>query len=173
MKRILFFLLWTIPVLGATQARGTTIEIFVNGHKYDSLEAYRTAKKNAVIQGLPSPAALNEQQQDYILQAAKKLGIKVDFNKIKTYQIDHHNISNSTRHQLYVLGVENGMVGALQDFYQTWGQSDIPITRRISSEQLQEAISQAVTSSKYPKLLISEPGKMRIMALTADDSTQQ
>lgn len=173
MKRILFLLLWLIPILGGAQAQGATIEIYVNGHKYDSLQAYLTAKKNAILQNVPTPAELNDQQEDDIRKAAKKLGFNVDFSKVKTFQVDHQNISDTTRHKLYILSVENGVVGALQDFYQTWGQSDIQIPRKITSEQLQEAIQQAVLRSKYPKLLISEPGKMRIMALTANDSTQQ
>ena len=73
-------------------------------------------------------------------------------------------------HRLYVLSVENGVVSALEDFYQTRGKSDFQITRNISSEQLQEAIGQAVAMSKDPKLLISEPGKVRIMALTSKGS---
>ena len=75
-------------------------------------------------------------------------------------------------HKLYVLSVENGVVGALQDFYQTWGQADLQTPQSISSGQLQEAIQQAVTTSKDPKLLISEPGKVRIMALTPDKSSK-
>ena len=69
-------------------------------------------------------------------------------------------------HKLSVLSVENGVVGALQDFYKTQGPYDFQIPHQISSAQLQKAIQQAVTTSTEPKLLISEPGKMRIMALT-------
>jgi len=75
-----------------------------------------------------------------------------------------------TQHKLYVLSVENGVVDALQDFYQPQGQQGFPIGQEISSEQLQAAIQQAVTASKEPKLLISEPGKVRIMALTSQES---
>ena len=65
--------------------------------------------------------------------------------------------SNIASHELYVLSVENGVIDALQDFYST------PVGHSITPEQLQEAIQQAVTRTKDPKLLISEPGKVRIM----------
>jgi len=64
------------------------------------------------------------------------------------------------------------VVGALQDFYQNWGQSEVQVPRTISSEQLQVAIQQAVATSKEPKLLISEPGKVRIMAMSPDNTKQ-
>ena len=66
--------------------------------------------------------------------------------------------SDTALHELYVLSVENGVIDALQDFYST------PVGHAITLEQLQEAIQQAVTRSKDPKLLISGPGKVRIMA---------
>ncbi len=72
-------------------------------------------------------------------------------------------LSDTALHQLYVLGVEHGVVDALRDFYST------PVGCSITAEQLQGAIAQAVTRSKEPKLLISQPGKVRIMALTAQD----
>ena len=73
-------------------------------------------------------------------------------------------------HKLYVLSVEDGVVGAFQDFYQPQGQSDIQVSQKISSAQLQSVIQQAVTTSNAPKLLIAQPGKVRIMALTTDQS---
>ena len=121
----MFLVLWIIPVLGS-QAQGA-IEIYANGHKYDSPQAYLASKKS-----------------------------------VKTLQVNQKNLSDTALHKLYVLSVENGVVSALQDFYQTCGESDF-----ISPEQLQEAIQQAVTTSKDPKFLISGEGKVRIMALTA------
>ena len=88
------------------------------------------------------------------------MGINVDFSKVKTFQLTQKNITDSALHKLYVLSVEDGMVSALRGFYQTWGQPDY-----ISPEQLQEAIQQAVATSKGPKLLISGSGKVRIMSL--------
>jgi hypothetical protein len=120
MKRILFLILWVIPVLG-TQAQGA-IEIYANGHKYDSPQAYLTSKKTAPV--------------------------------------NQKELSDASLHKIYVLSVENGVVSALQNFYQTWGQSDF-----ISPEQLQEVIQQEVTTSEDPKLLISGAGKVRIMSL--------
>jgi hypothetical protein len=84
----------------------------------------------------------------------------------KTAQVNHEDLSDAARHKLYVLSVEHGVVSALQDFYQTRGQSYF----QISPEQLQEAIQQAVATSKEPKLLVSEGGKVRIMALIAGDN---
>jgi len=148
MMRILFLVLWVISVFGP-QARGATIEIYANGHKYDSLQAYLTSKKIVVGAGHAQPLHDSEHARPV-----------------------HKELSDTALHQLYVLSVEHGIVDSLQDFYQTWGQSDFQVIRRISSEQLQQAIQQAVTRSKDPKLLISGPGKVRIMALTADDSTK-
>ncbi len=125
MMRILFLVLCVFPVL-APQARGA-VEIYANGHQYDSLQEYLASKKSAVA---PSPP---------------------------------EKLSDIALHKLYVLSVENGVVGALQDFYST------PVGRSITAEQLQEAIQQAVTKSKDPKLLISKPGKVRIMSLNAQD----
>jgi len=137
MVRILFLVLCVFPVLGP-QAQGA-IEIYANGHKYDSLQAYLASKTS----------------------------------KVKAPQVNQKKLSGSTAlttgdidlHKFYILSVENGVAGALQDFYETRGQPDFQMTRRISSEQLQEAIAQAVTTSKDPKLLISKPGKVRIMVL--------
>ena len=76
--------------------------------------------------------------------------------------------SESARHQLYVLSVEQGVVNALKGFYQTFLPS-IPLGRINSPDEIQEAIRKAVTASNAPKLLISQPGKVRIMTLGADD----
>jgi hypothetical protein len=129
MMRILFFVLWAIPVWGP-KAQGA-IEIYANGHKYASPQEYLASKTLAAV---PSPKEL----------------------------------SDTTRHQLYVLSVENGVVDALQDFYENQGQSGFQVARRITSAQLQQAIEQTVTGSKDPKLLISNPGKMRIVAISPD-----
>lgn len=138
MKRIVFLVLWIIPVLG-TRAQGG-IEIYVNGHKYGSFEAYLASKKT-VAANVP------------VSQKPKGL-------------------SDLTLHKFYVLSVEHGVVDALEDFYENWGQLDNPMPRKISSEQLQEAIQEAVSASKDPKLLISEPGKVRIMSMSSEGSNK-
>ena len=148
------------------------IEIFANGHKYDSLQAYVASKKALPAPLAAVPGQLNSQQKDDIAKEADRLGIKVDFNKVKTFQIGRSVLSGQSMHKFYVLSVENGVVGALQDFYQTWGQTNLQLNSIISSEELQEAIQEAVASSKDPKFLISEPGKVRIMALTVRDDTR-
>jgi len=131
MKRILFLVLWVIFGYGP-QAQGA-IEIYANGHKYSSPQEYLASKK---------PAKIVQSHQSGITAKGDPYNI---------------NLSNTTLHELYVLSIENGVVGALQDFYGTLA------SRSITPEQLQEAIQQAVTRSKDPKLLISEPGKVRIM----------
>ena len=164
MKRTLFLLLSLLP---AVQAWGG-IEIYVKGHKYDSMEAYQASKRPvvaAVTTAVPVP--LNNQQEDYIRQEAQRMGFKVDLSKIKTFQVGKQD--PKALHQLYVMSVERGMAYALTDFYQSRGQFDFHIPRQIASSQLQGAIQQAVTNSPSPKLLIAEPGKIRIMALTADN----
>ena len=163
MKRILFLILWVNLVFGP-QAQGA-IEVFADGHKFDSLKAYQDSKKPPQGGNPPIPATLDSQQEDYVRKEAQEMGIKVDFSKVKTFQVNQQKIPDNIQHQLYVLSVEDGMVNALKDFYQTWDQADLIQIRKISSDQLQEAIQQAVTASKEPKLLISEPGKVRIMAL--------
>ena len=115
MKRTLFLVLWVIFGYGP-QAQGA-IEIYANGHRYDSLQGYLSSKK-----------------------------------------------SDTALHKLYVLSVEKGVIGALQDF------SSTPVGHSITPEQLQGAIQQAVTRSKDPKLLLSRPGKVRIMSLTIGDA---
>ncbi len=155
MKRILFLVLCVFPVFGP-QARGA-VEIYANGHQYDSLQAYLASKKSAVAQSPSTPASLNSRQEDYIRKEAQQLGIKVDFSKVKTLKVNQKKLSDTALHKLYVLSVENGVAGALQDFYST------PVGRRIFPEQLQGAIQQAVIRSKDPKLLISGPGKVRIL----------
>jgi hypothetical protein len=170
MMRILFLVMWIIPVLGS-QAQGD-IEIYANGHKYDSLEDYLESKKPVEVKSPPTQVSLNSQQQDDIRQEAQQLGIKVDINKIKTFQVNPKKLSDQALHRLYIRSIEDGVARALRDFYQTRGQPDSPMTRTLSigrsitAEQLQEAIQQAVTASKGPKLLISEQGKVRIMSLT-------
>lgn len=133
----ILFLVLWIILVFASRAHAG-IEIYANGQKYDSLKAYKLFEKLGVVH------------------------IPVGRSIPKSYQVGQKNLSDASWHQLYVLSVENGMAGVLRDFYQTWGQS-----QSIASEQLQEAIQQVVTSSKSPKLLISGPGKLRIMALSA------
>ncbi len=79
-------------------------------------------------------------------------------------------LSDNTRQKLYQLSIENGMVGVLQDFYLTMDKPVPVMARTITTNQLQEAIEQEVTSSKGPKLLISEQGKVRIMTLATSDT---
>jgi len=164
MKRILFLILAALLGLG-TQARAA-IEIYVNGHKYDSMQAYMASKKPAVAKTPLTQVSLDHQQEDYIRREAQKLGVNVDFSKVKTFQVNQKNSSNQALHQLYILSVENGMAGALHNFYQPQGQPDFQMTRPISPEQLQEAIARAVATSKAPKFLISGPGKVRILTMT-------
>ena len=166
MMRNLFLILWVIGPL-SSQAHAA-IEIYANGHQYNSMQKYLAMEKAAAAKAASTPGALNSQQEDYIRKAAKKLGVDVDFSKIKTFQLGPSNISDNTRHRLYVLSIENGVIGALEDFYQGRQQSGLPMPHRIFLAQLQEAIRKAVTTSKEPKLLISEPGKVRIMAISPD-----
>jgi hypothetical protein len=170
MKRILFLVIWLVPFF-APVVHGD-IEIYANGHKYGSLQEYLASKKAVAMPSPATPVALNSQQEDEVRKEAQQLGINVDFNKVKTLQINQKGLSGESMHKLYVLSVEDGVIGALQDFYQTRGQSNVRVNSIISSEELQEAIQQAVATSKDPKFLISEPGRVRIMALTAQDSAQ-
>ena len=163
MMRILFLGLCFLLCFGP-QGRAA-IEIYADGHKYDSFQAYLAFKKLAATRSALVPVTLSSQQRDYVRQQAQQLGVEVDPGKIKTFQINQNRLSNAALHKLYVLSVEHGMVSALQDFYQAWGQPAVRITRSINAEQLQEAIQEQVTVSRSPKLLISEPGKVRIMAL--------
>jgi len=126
MKALFLILCLFLP--GAARA-GTPVEIYANGHKYDSLQAY---------------------------QASKAMTLDV--------------ASASTMRKLYVLSVEKGVAGALQNFYQTfWAGSDFYLDQRIYPDQMQEAIRKAVTATPAPKLLISESGKVRILTLDRDE----
>ncbi|MBF0511872.1 MAG: hypothetical protein HQL13_06050 [Candidatus Omnitrophica bacterium] len=163
MMRILFLVLLGMFIfLPSSRA---SLEIIVNGHKYSSWAEYQ-ASKNPVVQSQVKPVSLETQEELYIRQKAKQSGVDVDFSKMKTLQVKEARISEATRHKLYVLSVENGVVRALEDFYQMhrgWGH----IAQNLPVNQLEGAIQQAVTQSKSPKLLISEPGKLRIMSLNA------
>jgi hypothetical protein len=151
MKRTLFFILSIMFAL-QYQAYGD-IEIYADGHKYDSMEAYQESKSAPVVKS------------------------SADSGQAKMLKVAKKGISDLTRHKLYVMSIENGIVGVFQDFYHTWVVSGhqmaitfkpkTPVSRRISLAQLQDAIAKAVTSTKGPKLLITGPGKLRIMALSA------
>ena len=147
------------------QVRGA-VEIYANGHEYDSIQSYQASKQAKPRETSPATATLTDQQENYIRQEAKKLGIEVDFSKVKTFQVNKKDLPDKLMHRLYVLSVEKGVVNALQDFYKTWGQTDFQLSHIITSQQLQEAIKEAVTASDNTKLLISEPGKVRIMDLS-------
>ena len=135
MMRILFLVLCSMTAVQFTAQ--AEIEIYADGHKYSSLQAYKTSEKSD----------------------------RVDLSKIKTDQLKSMSLAEMAQHKLYVLSVEKTVVGALQGFYQNWGSPDIKEAREISSGQLKDVIQEAVTSSKDPKLLISGAGKVRIMRL--------
>ncbi len=123
--RTLFLALWAI-MLACPSAQ--SIEIFVKGRKYQSLEAYQASQKPP---------------------------------QSKTDQVKPQEITDAVQHKLYVLSVENGLVNALEAFYQGHGHAKVPL----SDLQLQEAIKQAVTQSPGSKILIAGPGKVRVMSL--------
>jgi len=124
-KQEMFFLVLSIVACLLPQRAHGGIEIYADGHQYNSLQAYQLSKKTAVTPSM---------------------------------------------HQLYVLSVENGVKGALQDFYETRRAAVAPWAHKISSGELQGAIAQAVTASNGPKLLISQPGRVRVMDLKKLDS---
>ena len=139
--------LWIIP--GFVSPANGAIEIYANGHKYNSLQEYALWKES------------------------------VNNPKGKSFQASQKNLSDETLRKLYALSIENAMAGVLRNFYQTWEPSEslisrtvmlgTPATRDITPEQLQKAIEQSVTVSKDPKLLISGQGKVRIMAISPDN----
>ncbi|MBF0504660.1 MAG: hypothetical protein HQL14_06105 [Candidatus Omnitrophica bacterium] len=177
--KILFFILWFLPAF-KIQA-DTPVEIYVNGDKYDSMQAYKASKDQPSSPGfLPKPVMLNSQQEDFILNQAKKLGVKVEISKVKTLQMTEDFLSEPTGNEMYVLSVEKGVVGALKDFYKTLGASPdyhlgstLLESTYITPDQMEEAIKQAVTLSAAPKFLISQPGKVRILTLSADDTQKE
>ena len=161
MIRILFLVLWVVMIL--TAPSNAAVEVYINGHKYDSIEAYLASKKTIGV------------EDDYIKEVAGSYGIKVDLSKIKTFQIskrDQPKVSDQTMHKLYVMSLENGVVDALKDFYNSRGQFDLTIPYRISPRQLPDVIQRSVTTSNAPKLLISQPGKVRIMDLSPSSTSK-
>lgn len=139
--------------LGPDAQAQTPVEIYANGHKYDSLQAYKTSEK---------PVAGNSSK-------AQSLSITADF------------LSAATMHELYGLGVEEGVMGALNDFYQASliGLDSVhehtivlgaTVGQTIAADQIEEVIRKAVSASNSPKLLISESGKFRIMSLDTDEA---
>ena len=75
-------------------------------------------------------------------------------------------------HRLYSFSVEDGVKDALTDFKQHQKRSDLKITPQITSAQLQAVLEAAMSNSKGPKLLISQPGKMRILSLDAQEPSK-
>jgi tRNA A37 N6-isopentenylltransferase MiaA len=126
MQRILL-LSFCVLVSTAAAARAD-IEIYANGQRYASLQAYIEARE------------------------AGELDPKI--------------------HKLFVLGVENGVIEALQDFYQSRTQEDLPQIRTIPLSRLQQYLKQTISMSKDPKLVIAQPGKVRILTLAPQDSGQ-
>ena len=118
MLRILFLFLWIIP--GFVSPANGAIEIYANGHKYNSLQEYALWKES------------------------------VNNPKGKSFQASQKNLSDETLRKLYALSIENAMAGVLRNFYQTWEPSEslisrtvmlgTPATRDITPEQLQKAI---------------------------------
>ncbi|MDE1921127.1 MAG: hypothetical protein KGJ09_06845 [Candidatus Omnitrophica bacterium] len=153
MKRTLFF---TLSVFFACQSACGAVEIYAAGRRYISFEAYQEAQNaaqaSAAAVALDRRQKSDDRQENDIRRQAGKLGIKMDLSA----------------HRLYVLGAENGMNKALQDFNQKPGETGPRAFRAISSEELQEAIQRAVTVSKTPKLIIAQPGKLRIMDLSTE-----
>jgi len=112
------------------------LEIYVNGQKFDSFEAYK-ASKNA---------------------------------QLKKILLNHHDLPPGS-HQLAVIGVEDGVVGALKNFYVPQNQIGEAINRTIRPADLEDVLAQAVGGSDIPKLLIASPGKLRILAFTTSDKS--
>lgn len=80
-------------------------------------------------------------------------------------------LSEETRHRLYLLGIETGVIGAMRSFDHPNGSGGYMINGVLVPQELESVLAQTVGSSEIPKLLIIEPGKLRIMALTADDKS--
>ena len=123
-------------LLGLAAWAQTPIEIYANGHKYDSLQAYKASEQP----------------------------VTGHLSKVKPPEITADFLSAATMHELYGLGVEDGVFGALKDFCQA------SVSQTIAADQIEDAIRKAVTASEAPKLLISESGKVRIMTLNTDEA---
>jgi hypothetical protein len=161
MMRIMFLALTIFSFLGSPVR---ALEIYVNGHRYGSVQEYQALKKSMV----PS-VPLSRQDENFIVIQGEKMGIRVDLRKVKTIQVNSKQ-TDVALHELYILSVETGVVNALQGFYRNMGPSDFRAAPKVLADQLQQVIKQAVTTSKNPKLLISRHGKMRIMSLAPDNT---
>ena len=143
------------------------IEIYADGHKPALSNHIWTSKKSSAAKSSLTPVSLNSQQEDYIRKKSQQLGINVDLSKVKTFQVNSGNLSDKTSHQLYVLSVEKAGWWVLCGiFIKCQGAICFPDgPRDLFRAITRQAIQQAVTTSKYPKLLQSAtPGKVRIMA---------
>ena len=138
------------------------VEIYSGGNKYDSVESYQFSKESQKepqkLKG--HEAKLDSTQEDYIRAKASELGVSVDVTKIKTMEIPS---------KLHKVSVEKGVMGALAPFHQTWDNPMPQLARRLDVNLLEEVIKNAMTVSENPKLLISESGKVRIMALNPQE----
>jgi len=161
MMKALFLILCLFPFL-KVQAQ-TTVEIYADGRKYDSLSVYKASKHTLNLGDLHPKAKVQ--------------------GTVPLTQTAPLTLSELTMHELYGLGVEEGVLWAMKDFYQTLNPGrdfphehtivlSTPTSHPISAAQMEGAIKKAVTASGSPKFLISEAGKMRILTMTSRDVGQ-
>ncbi len=137
--------------------KAAPIEIYAAGKRYGSMEEYRN--RDVAVQEVKN----TPQQVEDIQEAAKVLGINVDPSKVKTIEVKA-GVSPQTQDKLKLVALDDDVDGAIADFKQNWNNPQAqPLA---SSEQLEDKIREAIGDQKDPVLLISDHGKMRIMALT-------
>ncbi len=145
-------------------AKAAPIEIYAGGRRYASIEEYKN--RDLKVQEVKNTT----EQSKEIEETAKTLGINVDLKKVKTIEVGP-KVSPETQEKLKSVALDGNVDEAIADFKRNFKQNwnNPQAQSLVSSELLEDKIREAIGDQKDPILLISDHGKMRIMALTPKD----
>jgi len=151
---------------------GNDVEIYAGGNRYDSIKSYKIirdaeAKKEEKAATIKEEIKLSPEQASQLQVEAKIQGVEVDPQKIKTIAIKPQ-LSEETADKLAAISANGDLPNVVADFEQGWDNPQPHNT--VSADQLGEKIRAAVGDRKEPVLLISDPKKMRIMALSPQEA---
>jgi hypothetical protein len=203
MKSFLFNAMVGVLAFGAAAGtlsaaeEGDSIEIFVGGRKYDSVEGYRdeekkneelTQQKTQAAQDVSTPAQdniseLREMFDDALRSSNTPLDLKFDPTKMKTVYIqpppaaveqpvaakEFTTTKDPFRHSYLMLS----QVGFNDGIHQVI--SDFKVSKRwkggaVSAGELEEVLQKSLGESSGPILLISDDNKLRVMQLEPQDN---
>ena len=138
----ILFLLLSVFLASGAGQSYASIEIDADGQRYDSLKDYLTAQQSSSKHPYVSTVVISQKRD------------------------------SAPVHELRSLSAEYGVAGALKDFHQHQRPFDLHLSTSVSAEQLRNILENEISTSKEPKLLISAPGKVRIMSLAGHEDSQ-